>query len=232
MNGEICCLHCAKPTSDGREFHDSCWPEAKKHFDAVMDMARRKYGFSFGLLVETDDFGNPSIRPLLGGFVEEVVGEPPAQVVGEAFIGEENESNLEALEAQAAAEPEFLDSPCLCEKDTDNRCPKCIDIICAYIGGVVDIQREFWEKQAKLKAPEEGCEACGRQYADYCLAKMVKELFSKMLDMTGREFTKPILSLIEIMRTQFARKGIRKWPLLDKATRELTEPQDPFLRAP
>lgn len=222
MDPDAVCLLCAKPVPDAREFHDACWPEAKRHVDAVVEMARRKYGPDFA--VQVIDFPDqyPVVHPLPVGRIigGEVIPGPPIEPEP---LAEENRKNLEFLEdaVAKAAQEEFLKPPCICQKDADNRCPTCIETICAHVKSIVQLQMDYMEKQSKLKQVEDVCDACSNEYCDFSLARIVKEVFGKMLEYAGSRFEPTVRELILAMRGQFERKGIRAWPLLDRAVAEL-----------
>lgn len=209
--GPVLCLHCGSPTGDSREFHDACWPEAKAHLDAVVAMARRKFGQAFSVIVDSAG-GVPTVQPILGGIGVGVgvVSDEPLEGPPQMPVGRRED-----------AEPEFIPSPCLCHKDADGRCPGCIEAICAYVKGVIETQKEFGERISKLKDVSESCDACAEAYADFSLARIINDMFRPVLEDVGEEFRPTIMALADAMKAHYAGKGVRAWPLSDKAIRDI-----------
>lgn len=216
MTPDSVCLLCAATVLDTREFHDACWPEAKRHLDAVLEMARRKYGSGFAIQINDVPGQYPEVfsvpvGPIIGGVVLEG---PPAEV--EKKTVEELESSVTGVIRE-----EFLQSPCLCEKDADNRCPKCIETICGFVKKLVELQAEFLERQSAIKQVEEVCDVCSNEYADYSMARIVREVFAPGLKNAGPAFEPTMRELITAMKARFERDGVRAWPLLERALEDL-----------
>lgn len=202
MPDERPCLLCGNSVDGEREFHEMCWPAAKHHMDVVVLMARRKYGEGFALNV-LDSQDGMAIFPVIGA----IVGGPTKEIVEEE-------------DPEPSHDETFIKAPCICEKDIDGRCPGCIGIISDYLKGVLKIQRDSVERLSKIPTIKDVCEACSTDYLDFSLARTVREILAPMVR-DHPEFRDSIRGLAKAMRGQFDTRGVRSWPLFEKAMKEL-----------
>ncbi len=68
------------------------------------------------------------------------------------------------------------DDICICDKDQDGRCQRCLDLLQGSARKLIEVQAEYLQKIQTLKLAS-NCEACSGQYLDYAISLVLKEVF-------------------------------------------------------
>jgi dTDP-4-dehydrorhamnose 3,5-epimerase len=117
---------------------------------------------------------------------------------------------------------------CICERDQDGRCPKCMETASVYVGEVVEgLVRSQKHLQSRIKHHPPICEACSKENGDFILAKFARGFTDPnegVLKAEDAEYLPLMLNAIEGMRRQTEQlTGVRHWPLLEKELQEIKE---------
>lgn len=131
------------------------------------------------------------------------------------------ESWSDVLDALGVIPPE--DKICTCARDEDGRCNACIEKASAFVRRLVqfqkDVKRTLERTLAELAHP---CRACDREYYDYALAKVVREVMTDAAQ--GREAELGLVGEVIQMFVGIGRgHGVAKFPLTEKAWEELVQ---------
>lgn len=112
---------------------------------------------------------------------------------------------------------------CICDRDVDGRCQKCIEEASAYVAEIVGVlvqsQRSL---EAKVTRHPHICDACSKENADYILAKFARGFTDPeggVIQAGDEKYLPIVLNTLQGMKEE--NEEIRHWPLLEKAVQDI-----------